>query len=67
MTGRHGVSLKACSEVNYAFRKREGVIDNFERCAQFEKYSMITSGWKAENIQVIPIRNRLILGTDLAG
>jgi len=35
MTGGHGVSLKPCSEVNYAFRKREGVI---ERCAQFEKY-----------------------------
>ena len=35
MTGEHGVSLKPCSEVNYAFRKREGVIENLERCAQF--------------------------------
>ena len=57
MMGGHGVSLKPCSQVNYAFRKREGAIGNLEHCAQFEKYSMTTSGWKAENIQVIPIRN----------
>ena len=28
MMGGHGVSLKACSKVSYAFRKRESVIDN---------------------------------------
>ena len=50
MTGGHGVSLKPCSEVNYAFRKRKGVIDDLEQCAPFEKYSMIASGWKAKNI-----------------
>ena len=49
MTGEHAVSLKPCSEVNYDFWKRGGVIDNLEDCAQFEKYSTIMSGWKAEN------------------
>ena len=47
MMGGHGVSPKPCSEVIYTFRKREGVIDNLEQCAQFEKYSMIMSGSKA--------------------
>ena len=57
MTGGHGVSQKPCSEVNYAFRKRKGVIDDLQQCAQFEKYSTIASGWKAEKIQVITIRS----------
>jgi len=43
MTGGHGVSLKPCFEVNYAFRKRKGVIEDLERCAQLEKYSTIMS------------------------
>ena len=51
------MSLKPCSELNYVFRKREGVIDNLEPCAQFMKYSTITSGLKAENILVITIRS----------
>ena len=46
------MSLKPCSELNYVIRKR-GVIDHLEPCAQFKKYSTITSGWKAKNIQVI--------------
>jgi len=41
MMGGHGMSLQPCSEVKYAFRKREGVIDNLEHCGQFEKYSTI--------------------------
>jgi len=39
-----GKTLSACSEVNYAFRKRESIIDSLVHCAQFEKYSMIMSG-----------------------
>ena len=55
----HGVSLKPCSEVNYAFRKREVVIDNLEHCAQFENILQSqVHGWKAKIS---------ILGTDLAG
>jgi len=49
MTGGHGVSLKPCSEVNYAFRKRV-VIDNLEHCAQFENILQSqVHGWKAKN------------------
>ena len=55
------MSLKPCSELSYVFRKREGVVDNLEPCAQFKKYSTITSSWKAENILVITIRSLPIL------
>ena len=45
--------------VNYAFRKREVVIDNLEHCAQFENILQSqVHGWKAKIS---------ILGTDLAG
>jgi len=36
-------------------------MDSLVHCAQFEKYSMITSGWKAENTQVVIIRSWPIL------
>ena len=41
----------------HAFRKREVVFYNLEHHAQFEKYSAVMTGWKAENIQVITIRS----------
>ena len=36
------------------FSGKESVIDNLVHCVKFEKYSTITSGYKAENIQVAP-------------
>jgi len=65
MTGGHGVSLKPCSEVNYAFRKRDGAIDNLEHCAQFEKYVLYDHEWLEGREYTGDHYKKL--GTDLAG